>query len=267
MESEVLFNIRGKSSLVYRRRLLAALAVGISVEGSCYGLLGGCKKQSDPFGSIELPDRAAIPTETPTATPTDTPTATPTETPTATPTETPTPTPTATPTPTPTPTPTSTPTPTPTDPRTHSLGERFVVGDGSTAYAYTAHRFLRADKLGQFGGFKPKGVFIIGDLTVEKLGGGRSAVPIESFALRGGAIRNVNVDATNAAEGDKRIDRQSLADIIIFSGDPTRGVIVFDAPRDSSNDYYLRITPPNTSSDDAAHKVPIGPYDELEQVG
>ncbi|MFB6303804.1 MAG: hypothetical protein ABEH47_01455, partial [Haloferacaceae archaeon] len=91
--------------------------VGLTVESTCYGLLSGCRKGSDELdGLIPERPRVRIPTDTPTPTPTDTPTPTPTDTP--------------------------TPTPTPTGPPRHDLGEWFVVGEGSNAFAYTAHQFL-----------------------------------------------------------------------------------------------------------------------------
>jgi hypothetical protein len=221
-----------------RRQYLSALAGLCAAVAGCSGGSGS---------STETP--------TPTGTPTPTPTAT------ATPTETPTPTPTA------TATPTETPTPTPTGPPSHPVGERFVVGEGSQAFAYTVHRFLRADRLGLGSGFRPQGVFVIADLTAEKLSGDRAAVPVESMILRGGVVKRVQVDLTNAAESDERLDQQSLAEVMAFPEKPVRGLIVYDAPRDPSNDLYLRLTPPNTDSDEAAHAVPIGPYDTITPLG
>lgn len=141
------------------------------------------------------------------------------------------------------------------------------MGEGSNAFAYTVHGFMRADRLGQFGGYPADGVYVVGDMTVEKLSGDGMPVPIESFILRGGAIRKVDVDATNDGAKDPRIDAQSLANVVVYPRKGVRGIIVYDAPRDPSNDYRLRITPPGREGDDVAHRVPIGPYDELPPVG
>jgi hypothetical protein len=185
------------------------------------------------------------------------------ESPTETATSTATPTATATATPTETPTPTPTPTAVPTRLPTHEMGERFVVGTGNRAFAYTVHRVLRAQQLGMGDGLQARGVFVIADMTVEKVSGDRDAVPVESIILRGGVLKRVNAELTNAAANDDRLDRRSLADTMAFPREPVRGVVAYDVPRDASNDLYLRITPPNDDSDEAAHAVPIGPYDTI----
>lgn len=235
---------------MYRRRLLAAVGVGLTVGAVRAGL-----PESFEDG----------PTRQPTETPTPTPTPTPTETPTPTPTETPTPTPTPTPTETPTPTPTETPTPAPTGPPSHPTGERFVVGTGTDAFAYTVHRSWQADRLGRGRGRPANGVFIVVDMTAEKLSGRYSAVPIESIVLRGGVVERVDVDATNGAPDDDRIDLQSLANVAAFPDRPVRGVIVYDARPDLAEDLYLRITPPD-AEDEGVHTVPLGPLDSIDSL-
>ncbi|MFB6304346.1 MAG: hypothetical protein ABEH47_04205 [Haloferacaceae archaeon] len=239
---------------MYRRRLLAALGVGLTVGTVRAGARAAPRDWPDLSVNATVPDRAATPTGTPTATPTETPTPTPTETPTPTPTE------------TPTETPTPTPTPTPTGPPNHPTGERFVVGEGSSAFAYTAHRFLRAERLGRGKGLPARGVYVIGDFTVEKLSGRYSPVPVESMVLRGGVVQRVQVDVTNAAPDDDRIDRQSLANVAAFPDEPVRGIVVYDVPPDAAGDLYVRITPPNASGTDVAHDVPIGPLDSIESL-
>jgi hypothetical protein len=232
---------------VYRRRLLAAIGVGVTV---------GTGRAVIPRN---LGERFEQPVETETATPTSTPTATPTETPTPTPTSTPT----ATPTETPTPTPTATPGPAPTGIPSHPPGERFVVGTGAEAFAYTVHQFWRADRLGFGSGRRANGVFIVVDLTVERLGGsGGGPVPIEHVNLRGGVLQRVATETTNAATNDSRIDLPSLAEEPAFTDVPLRGILVYETPREP-NRHYLRITPPNDESDQAAHAVPVGPPDSL----
>jgi hypothetical protein len=126
---------------------------------------------------------------------------------------------------------------------------------------------MRADRLGQLGGFPAEGVYIVADMTVEKLSDETGAVPIESITLRGGVVIEVDFDATESAESDDRTDGESLASATVAPGQPVRGVLVYDAPRDESNDYYIRLTPPDKKGDDAAHIVPVGPYDELPPLG
>lgn len=188
-----------------------------------------------------------------------------TETPTATPTATATQTRTPTPTPTATATPTATPVPTMAGPPSHRFDERFVVGEGAGAYAYTFHQFLRADRLGQTN-LEPRGVFLVADLTAENLSRRSDAVPIESMVLRGGLIKYVDVSVTNSAETDARLDGQSLADATVPEGQSVRGFVVYDVPRDPANDLFLRITPPNDEGDEVAHVVRVGPYDTIPSL-
>lgn len=217
-----------------RRALLSSLGVGV------LGLLAGCNTGTD-----------------------STPTATETETPTPTATPTPTPTPTATPTATPTPTPT--PTATPRGLPTHSLDERFVVGEGNRAWAYTFHRFLRAERVG-ISNREAVGVFVIADATVQNLTNRFEGVPLRSIVLRGGVIEYVLQDVTDTAADDRRLDTESLATVSLNSRQSSRGILVYDVPDDPSRDYFLRITPPNTDADEAAHVVPIGSVDSLTSL-
>ena len=216
-----------------RRQYMVAFAT------VCSGIAGCSSEDPSTETDTERP-ASATPTETPTTTPTERPTATPTET--ATPTA----------------------TPTPTGPPLHELGERFVVGEGSLAFAYTFHQFLQAQSLG---GLRrdARGVFIIADLTIENLTGREAAVPIESIRLRGGARKRVDEDMSNAAGYDPRIDQRSLANVTVIPNRPTRGVLVYDVPMDPSNDYYLRVTPPD-ASDEEVHTVPIGTIDTIPHL-
>jgi len=90
-------------------------------------------------------------------------------------------------------------------------------------------------------------------------------VPIEHIDLRGGVIQQADAEMTNAAANDSRIVLPSLAEEPAFTDEPLRGVLVYDTPREP-NRHYLRFTPPNDESDQAAHAVPIGPLDALPQL-
>lgn len=217
---------------MHRRELLSALSVGLATG------LAGCNGEESP-------------------------TTTPVETDTATATPTPTPTPTATPTRTPTPTAT----PTATGPPRHGLGERFVVGEGNAAWAYTVHRFWTADRLGVTRSQTPEGVFLGCDLTVEKLRGDDRPVPTESIVMRGGIVVYPGVVDTNAAADDSRIDGVPLTNATGFVREPLRGVLVYDVPPTATAAYFLRITPSTTDEASAAHVVPVGPTDALPALG
>lgn len=106
-------------------------------------------------------------------------------------------------------------------------------------------------------------MFVVVDMTAEKLSGGDAAVPVESIILRGGVVKRSSTELSNAAANDERIDRPSLADTNAFPGEPVRGVLAYDVPRGPSDRLYLRITPPDDTSDEAAHAVPVGPLDGI----
>lgn len=227
-----------------RRQYMAVL--GAFVAGTMVGNSAGSERGTD----------ASTATATATATPTSTPTATPTGTPTATQTTTPTATSTATP----------TATATPTGPPRHPLGERFVVGEGDAAFAYTVHGFRKAERLGYGDGYEADGVFLVVEMTAEKLSGDGQPVPLEEMELRGGVLKRVDAEMSNEAENDDRIDQESLADVVGYPGRPVHGLIVYDVPPEDAEDLYLSLTPPNDDSEAAVHVVPVGPLDDVESL-
>jgi hypothetical protein len=109
-------------------------------------------------------------------------------------------------------------------------------------------------------------VFIKQDMTVENLTGQDAAVPIESIRVFGGARKRPSVDMTNIAGYDSRLNTRSLATVTLLPDRPTRGVLVYDVPQDASNDYYLRLTPPDDTSGEEIHVVPIGTIDTLPHL-
>ena len=230
-----------------RRTLLVAL--GSSVAGGVVGYGFG------RAGGDGAAGRNAAETSTPSVRSTETPTPTATGTPTATPTETPTPTATGTPTATPVPHP------------THATGDSFTVDDASGGFRYVVHGFFKADAIGRFDGVEAEsGVFVGASLTVENLGRSKRAVPIDDLVLRGGVIKHVDAEMTNAIERDDRTDLKSLANRLCYPDDPERGAIVFDAPRDSSHDYRLHVRSPD-DPESTQHVVHIGTLSEIEPLG
>jgi hypothetical protein len=143
------------------------------------------------------------------------------------------------------------------------LEERFVVGEGSQAFAYTVHRFLQTKSVSPVIP-EAEGVYLILDMTVENLTGQKDVVPREAIRIFGGA-RKSPIPSLSYHAGN-RLDLMSLADITVRPNDPTRGVLAYEVPDDPSNDYYLRITPPNDTSDEGVHTVPIGTVDTIPQL-
>ncbi len=176
-------------------------------------------------------------------------------------------TPTATDTPTSTPTATDTPTPTSRPYPTRGFDDAFEVSGSSTVFGYTVHDALRADSVGRFGGIPADGVYVVLDVTVENRGNGREAVPLREMVLRGGLKKFPDVDATNAVEGDDRIEDESLADVPLYAGDRVDGVVVYDVEPSAAADMAVWFTPPDPESDDPTPVVvPIGTLDELEAL-
>jgi hypothetical protein len=218
-----------------RRRVLAALAAAVATAG--------CGGQAGSDGDADTGDKS--PTASPTARETATDTAT--DAPETT-------------------TGAGTDTGTPVEdpgaggPPTHGPGERFVV-EGDPSVAYTFHRFARADSLGPIGREPDQGTFLVAECTVETLGSGPIAVPVESILLRGGVRLVARQDDTDAASADDRVDLPPLTDETVFPNEPVRGVLVYDLPTTPGNDYYVQITPPD--ADGPEHRVPVGPVEDL----
>jgi hypothetical protein len=240
-----------------RRSLL--VGIGSALGGALAGYAVGASDSGD--GATAQTVEAEPATETPTATPTPTPTPTATPTPTPTPTATPTPTPTPTATPTPTPTPTATPRPYPV----RGFGDVFELEGASTTHRIVVDEAFRADAVGRFGGVPADGVYVVVRMVVENRGDGRAPVPIEEMSLRGGVRKFPNVDATNAAGRDERLDASSLAEVALYGGDRIEGVVVYDVDPEAAGDLEVWFRPPGVE-DATPVVVPVGRLDDLDPL-
>lgn len=177
------------------------------------------------------------------------------------PTDTETPTATATDTPTPTPTTTATPGPSVV---TESLGQAFTVGEGDRVVGYTVRRLLRAQALGPTQNEEANDTFLIGILTVENPQSRTIDVPVGNVRLRAsGVVKNVDLAASEALGGDRRIDVAPIASASIPAGESVTGAIVYDAP--TGNDYRIEFTPIDGAGG-RPHVVPVGDIADLDPL-
>lgn len=170
-------------------------------------------------------------------------------------------TPTATATDTPTPTPTATPEPSVV---TESLGQSFTVGEGDRVVGYTVRQLLRAQALGPTQNEEANDTFLIVILTVENPQSRTIDVPVGNVRLRAsGVVKNVNLAASEALGGDRRIDVDPIASASIPAGESVTGAIVYDAP--TGNDYRIEFTPIDGAGG-RPHVVAVGDIADLDPL-
>jgi hypothetical protein len=225
----------------------------VAVASALVGGVGGYAAGSTDDGGGARAQSATAPADTPAPTPASTPART----------DTPTSTPARTDTPTSTPARTDTPRPYPT----RGFDDVFEVTGSSTDFRYIVHGASRADTVGRFDGTPAQGVYVVLELTIENRGNGREAVPLREMVLRGGVKKFPDIDATNAAEEDDRIEGESFADVALYAGDRVRGAVVYDVEPSAATDLSVRFTPPDPESDDPTPVVvPIGTLNGLEAL-
>lgn len=169
----------------------------------------------------------------------------------------------ATETPAETPTPTATGTPEPSV-VTESLEQSFTVGEGDRAVGYTFRRLLKAQALGPTQNEEADGTFLIVILTVENPQSRTIDVPVGNVRLRAsGIVKNVDLAASEALGGDRRIDVDPIASASIPAGESVTGAIVYDAP--TGNDYRIEITPLDGAGG-RPHAIPVGDIADLDPL-
>ena len=147
---------------------------------------------------------------------------------------------------------------------TESLGQAFTVGEGDHAVGYTFQQLRRAQALGPTQNEEANDTFLIVILTVENPQSRTIDVPVGNLKLRApGTIKNVDLAASEALGGDRRIDVDSIASASIPAGQSVTGAIVYDAP--TGNDYRIEITPLD-GADGETHVLPVGDIADLDAL-
>ena len=147
---------------------------------------------------------------------------------------------------------------------TESIEESFTVGEGDRAVGFTFQRLLQAQALGPTQNEEATDTYLIAILTVDNPQSRTIDVPVGNMRLRAsGVVKNVDLAASEALGGDRRIDVDPIASASIPAGESVTGAIVYDAP--TGNDYRIEITPLD-GAEGRTHELPVGDIADLDSL-